>query len=366
MDYLREPAKAADICALIGDFFTTSVFDAARELGIPTYHFFTSGAAALAFFLHFPTVHDRTTQSFKDLPSEVFSFPGLPPLKSTRFPEPILDRDAPAYHGMLYYSQHLPESNGIIVNTFEEFEPKAVQAIHDGACLLNRPTPPIYCIGPLIGEARDRHGCLTWMDKQPSRSVVFLCFGRRGTFSREQIKEIAKGLENSGQRFLWVVKNPKEESADVDLEVLLPEGFPERTRERGLVVKAWAPQAAVLNHPSLGGFVTHCGWNSVLEAVSAGVPMAAWPLYAEQQLIKAVLVEDMKMAVGVEERDEDGFVKGEEVEKRVRELMEGEERRELRERSRKMRELALEAWREKGSSSMALAKLADIWTRGSV
>lgn len=382
VDYLQQPTKATGICALIGQFFTTSLLEAARELGIPTYHFFTSGAAALAFFLHFPTIHDRTTESFKDLPTEVFGFPGLPPLKATHMPELVLDRDEAGYHGMLYFSQHLPESNGIIANTFEEFEPKATQAIEDGTCLLNRPTPPIYYMGPLIGEAcegeghavtADQHCSLTWLDTQPTRSVVFLCFGSRGTFLREQIKEIAKGLENSGQRFLWVVKNPKEgkgkkieESTDVDLEALLPEEFLERTRDRGLVVKAWAPQVAVLNHPSLGGFVTHCGWNSVLEAVVAGVPMVAWPLYAEQQLNKAVLVEDMKMAIGMEESNEDGFVSGEEVEKRVRELMEGEEGRELRERSRKKREMALAAWREKGSSTTALAKLLDIWAHGGV
>ena len=97
------------------------------------------------------------------------------------------------------------------------------------------------------------------------------------------MKEIANGLERSGKRFLWVVKNPPSNdksnqiavTADVDLDALMPEGFLERTKDRGMVVKSWAPQVAVLNHPSVGGFVTHCGWNSVLEAVVAGVPMVA-------------------------------------------------------------------------------------------
>ena len=212
---------------------------------------------------------------------------------------------------------------------------------------------------------------MSWLDTQPIQSVVFLCFGSNGAFSPAQVKEIANGLERSGKRFLWVVKNPPSNdksnqiavTADVDLDALMPEGFLERTKDRGMVVKSWAPQVAVLNHPSVGGFVTHCGWNSMLEAVVAGVPMVAWPLYAEQHLNKAALVEVMKMAIGVEQRDEDMFVSGAEVERRVRELMECEEGRELRERSRKMREMALAAWKDGGSSTTALAKFADVWNQ---
>ena len=183
------------------------------------------------------------------------------------------------------------------------------------------------------------------------------------------MKEIARGLENSGHRFLWVVKNPPKdnsnqrvESDEIDLEFFIPEGFLERTRERGIVVKLWAPQVAVLRHPAVGGFVTHCGWNSVLEAVLAGVPMAAWPLYAEQHMNRAVMVGVMKMAIAVEERDEDRFVSGEEVERIVRELMDSEVGKELRERSRKLREAAEEALTARGSSTAALAKLVKLWS----
>uniref|UniRef100_F6I3X0 UDP-glycosyltransferases domain-containing protein n=1 Tax=Vitis vinifera TaxID=29760 RepID=F6I3X0_VITVI len=141
----------------------------------------------------------------------------------------------------------------------------------------------------------------------------------------------------------------------------MPEGFLERTNNRGMVVKSCAPQVAVLRHQSVGGFVTHCGWNSVLEAVSAGVPMVAWPLHAEQHLNMAVLVENMKMAIGVEQRNGDRFVSGAELERRLKGLMDSEEGRDLRERINKTREMAVEAWREEGSSTTALAKLADIW-----
>jgi len=186
-----------------------------------------------------------------------------------------------------------------------------------------------------------------------------------------QLKEIAEGLERSGHRFLWVVKSPVQEhlgtkqvhdtTGEFELSSVLPSGFIERTKERGRVVRSWAPQVEVLSRESVGGFVSHCGWNSVLEGVVAGVPMIAWPLYAEQHVNRNVMVEDMKVAVAVEQREGDGFVSGDEVEKRVRELMESEKGREIRERSLKFKDMAKDALGESGSSTKALANLVQTW-----
>lgn len=345
-----------------------------KDLNIPTFYFFTSGASTLAAFLQIPKLDKQTFgRSFKDLPNMVFHFEGVPSLRAVHMPEPLLDRDDPAYHDCMYFMSSLQQSDGIIVNTFEDLEPISIKAIANGLCLLDAPrTPPTFYIGPLISPSKheaENDYCLSWLEKQPSQSVVFLCFGSRGTFYPPQVKEIAKGLENSGQRFLWVVKDPPnhekakqaEDNPDVDLDSLLPEGFMERTRDRGLVVKSFAPQVAVLNKDSIGGFVTHCGWNSVLEAVVAGVPMIAWPLYAEQHLNRNILVEDMKMAIPVEQMEGDGFVSGTELEKRVRELMESEKGEELREKSRKMKEKALAAMGPSGSSTKALTKVVELW-----
>ncbi|XP_020547371.1 anthocyanidin 5,3-O-glucosyltransferase-like, partial [Sesamum indicum] len=145
-----------------------------------------------------------------------------------------------------------------------------------------------------------------------------------------------------------------------DLDTLLPAGFLDRTKDRGLVLKSWAPQVAVLNHESVGGFVTHCGWNSVLEGVCAAVPMVAWPLYAEQKMNRVVLVEDMKVALRMEVA-EDEFVEAEEVERRVRELMESEKGREIRKVVEEMSVEGKGAMMEGGSSIAALAKLLQSW-----
>ena len=189
-----------------------------------------------------------------------------------------------------------------------------------------------------------------------------------GAFKGDQLKEIAKGLEMSGHRFLWVVRSPpsnrKEDKfllpPEPNLDELLPEGFLDRTRDRGLVVKKWAPQVAVLSHDSVGGFVTHCGWNSVLEAVRAGVPMVAWPLYAEQRFNKVVLVEEMKLALPMHESD-GGLVVATEVEKRVRQLMDSEDGKLLREVATARKEEAALAMSDGGSSRVELSKLIASW-----
>lgn len=370
-------SKNYTIHGLVVDFFCSAALSVAKELNIPAHYYFTSGAGVLSIFLYFPTIHDTTTKSLKDLKT-LLHIPGVPPIPSTDMPVPLLEREDKAYEYFKYSSCRFPELSGIIVNTFESFESRAVKTASEGLCVPNNRTPPIYCIGPLIAtegpkdDAVTRNGttleCLKWLDSQPGGSVVFLCFGSLGLFSKEQLREIAFGLERSGHRFLWVVRNPPSDKKNValsahpniDLDSLLPEGFLDRTEERGLVLKSWAPQVAVLNHPSVGGFVSHCGWNSVLEAVCAGVPLVAWPLYAEQRLNRILLVEEMKLALPMKE-SESGFVSATEVEERVRGLMESEEGKLIRERTGGMKIAAKVALSEGGSSRAALSKLVESW-----
>ncbi|KAL8251967.1 hypothetical protein R6Q59_035660 [Mikania micrantha] len=365
---LKSISESSNVAAFIIDFFCTAAMSVARRFNLPVYYFFTSGACCLAMFLYIPTIHRTTTESFKDM-NTLIHFPGLPPIPSSDMVVPLLDRTTTDYSDFLEICEQFPKSAGIIINTFDSLEPRAIKAITDGVCVPDQPTPPIYCVGPLVAAGGDdSHECLKWLDLQPMGSVVFLCFGSLGVFTGEQLKEIAKGLEASGHRFLWVVRSPpsnKKEDRflpppEPELDVVLPEGFLNRTKERGLVVKKWAPQVAVLGHKSVGGFVTHCGWNSVLEAVSFGVPMVAWPLYAEQRFNRVVLRDEMKLALSMDELD-GGLVTAAEVEKRVRQLMEADEGEDVRRMVKARKEEASAAMSEGGSSLVALAKLVASW-----
>ncbi|CAI0546434.1 unnamed protein product [Linum tenue] len=368
---LSDLSKSKRVKALVLDFFCNAAVRVADELGIPFYFYFTSCACDLAQFLHFPVTHGASVKGVVDSPVPV---PGLPPVPSEDIPPAMADRSCEAYSDFIDTAHNMVRSAGLIVNSFELLEGKAIRAIAEGKCTPGRRPPPVYCVGPVVEEGKGRncsrrHACLTWLDSQPKGSVVFLCFGSAGVFSRAQITEVAIGLERSGARFLWVVKNlaigggrPTTEDDEFDLGSILPSGFLHRTEGRGFLVKRWAPQVEVLNHESVGGFVTHCGWNSVLESLCAGVPMIGWPLYAEQRLNRHFMVEEMGVALELTE-SEGQIVKAEELEKQVVELMmmvsRSEKGKAVRERVVAVKAGAAVAMSDGGSSRVAVTKLVE-------
>ncbi|TKY68845.1 UDP-glycosyltransferase 72B1 [Spatholobus suberectus] len=199
-------------------------------------------------------------------------------------------------------------------------------------------------------------------------SVLYVSFGSGGTLSQEQITELACGLELSNHKFLWVVRTPSSlandaylsAQNDVDPLQFLPCGFLERTKEQGMVIPSWAPQVQVLSHSSVGGFLTHCGWNSTLESVLKGVPLITWPLFAEQRMNAVVLSEGLK--VGLRPRvSENGLVERAEIVEVIKCLMEGEEGGKMRERMKELKEAATNALKEDGSSTKTLSQLALKW-----
>uniref|UniRef100_A0ACD5VHD0 Uncharacterized protein n=1 Tax=Avena sativa TaxID=4498 RepID=A0ACD5VHD0_AVESA len=367
---LRAFLRSASPAALVVDFFCSSALRVGAELRVPTYFFLTTCVASVALLLYQPVIHERTALSFRDLGGGLVRVPGLPPIPADHLAAAVLDRDSLSNRLFLDLSQQLCGSQGVIVNSCRSLEPRAADAIVSGLCTFpGRRTPPLYCVGPLVKPEEDagakRHACLAWLDGQPEASVAFLCFGSLGRFGAKQTKQIAAGLEASGQRFLWAVRRPhgdEDQLPDDDLDALFPEGFLQRTRDRGLVVMSWAPQREVLAHGAVGGFVTHCGWNSVLEAVMAGVPMLAWPLYAEQRMNKVFLVDEMRLAVAMAGYDKE-MVEAGEVAAKVTWLIDSDGGRELRQRTQAAMQRAKEALSDHGESKAALMNLARQWKR---
>ncbi|KAL5219991.1 hypothetical protein ABZP36_024704 [Zizania latifolia] len=364
---LRELLRSLPaVDALVVDMFCIDELDVAAELAIPAYIFYPSAAGDLAVYLQVPYVSRSAPFAFKDMGDTALNFSGVPPVRALDMPDTMGDRESDVGRTRFHQCSRMPEASGILVNSFEWFETRALKALRGGLCLpAGRSMPQIYYIGPLVDggiteENDERHECLEWLDGQPEQSVVFLCFGSKGSFPAAQLREMAHGLENSGHRFLWAVRNPpppdhRSNFTEVNLEALLPDGFLERTRGRGLVLKNWAPQSAALRHDAVGAFVSHCGWNSSLEAVMSGVPMICWPLYAEQRLNKVHLVEELKVGVVVEGYDEE-LVMADELEAKVRLVMESEEGEKLRERLAMAKEMAADAMKDGGSSDVAFAE----------
>ncbi|KAJ4806776.1 Glycosyltransferase [Rhynchospora pubera] len=340
-DFLTSLSNTNSIRALVVDIFCTDALEIGRQLGIPAYVHFPCAASVLAIYIHLPVFHTTTDTSFKVMECTSLDFPGVPPIPIADVPYTLQDRDTEIYQTRIEKFTQLAEADGILVNSFESLEERAVRALKDGVCLPGRKMPPVYCIGPLVKkengkEIEERHICLTWLDSHPKGSVIFLCFGSVVALLIDQIKQIAIGLERSSQRFLWVLRSTNDENKmfepqpDSDLHLVLPDGFLDRTKNRGMVINSWAPQVDVLNHASIGGFVSHCGWNSTLEAIIAGVPIICWPIFAEQGINKVLLTEEIKVGVVMKGCEEE-FVRPEEVEEKVRWLMASEGRRVLRE-----------------------------------
>ena len=207
--------------------------------------------------------------------------------------------------------------------------------------------------------AIDEHECLKWLNSKKPNSVIYVCFGSMAKFEASQLYEIAMGLEASGQQFIWVVRKRKS-NKDEDEEKWLPEGFEERVKDNGLIIRGWAPQVLILDHESVGGFVTHCGWNSTLEGVCAGVPLVTWPLFAEQFYNEKLVTEILRVGVGVGakkwKRTASGVTR-EAIAKAVRRVMVGEEAEEMRSRVRALKEMAKTAVEAGGSSYSDLTSL---------
>ncbi|KAJ3672447.1 hypothetical protein LUZ60_007168 [Juncus effusus] len=368
LEFLTLLSNTEYVRAVVLDFFCTVALEVTKQLGILTYFFVAFGASDLAVFLHLLEIHEKSTVSLKDMGRTMIPFPGVPLIPACDMPMMLLDRESESYKGFIKLLSPLIKGDGFLINSFESLEPKALVALREGLCLPDHRTPPICCIGPLVNERQEEvengHESLTWLDSQPKDSVVFLCFGSMGAFTPDQIKKIAIGLENSGQRFLWVVRvtddmNKIFEHKPVsDLDTVLPEGFLDRTKDHGMVIKSWAPQIQILQHTSVGGFVTHCGWNSILETLIAGKPMICWPLYSEQRINKIILNEEIKIGVVMEGHDKE-MVEAEEVEKKVRLLMESEEGKMIKEHVIVVQKKAEEALREDGSSSQAFLRFLE-------
>ncbi|KAM5564820.1 anthocyanidin 3-O-glucosyltransferase 5 [Rosa sericea] len=360
--------------ALIIDLFCTQGFDVGKQLSIPVYTFFTPSAAFCAFTLYHPTMDHEVEGEFIDLPEPV-QVPGCSPVRTEDLLDQIRNRKNDEYRYYFGHVRRLCEASGIFLNTWEELEPVPLKAIRENPFYQKIRTPRVYPVGPLIKEhepvTEADAECLAWLDQQPPDSVLFIVLGSGGTLTAAQLTEFAWGLELSQQRFIWVVRKPTDASASAtffnvggdanDPKSYLPEGFVERTRGVGLVVRSWASQVAILRHRSTGGFLSHCGWNSSLESMTCGIPMIAWPLYAEQRANATMLAEEVGVAVKPVKGDGKTVIGREEIERVVKLLMEGEEGKVMRSKAKKLQESAANALNSDGCSYESLARVTKQW-----
>ncbi|CAM8896534.1 unnamed protein product [Rhodiola kirilowii] len=357
------------------DMFCTAMIDVASELGFPSYVYFTSNASFLGLMFHLQELRDEEgvdVTQYRDSDAEFqLGRRFRHPIPASVLPSVVLDKDG-ASKLFLDHAKKFRQAKGILVNTMMELESFAVESLE-----IENHSPKIYPVGPILNLQNDSNEdskakeseILKWLDQHPPSSVVFLCFGSLGSFGPAQVSEIARGLEASGKRFLWSLRRPPPENKVAfpteydNLEGVLPEGFLTRTSELGKII-GWAPQVSVLAHRAIGGFVSHCGWNSILESMWFGVPIATWPMYAEQQVNAFEVVKELGIAVEIRldyrkdyRMQTENVVSAEEIERGVRCLM--EEDSEVRRKMKEMKEVSRVVMREGGSSYAWLGRFID-------
>ena len=357
--YLRE-VEPTPSC-IITDFCNYFTAGVARELNIPRIIFH---GPSCFFILCMHNVREHKAYDGVDDEFEPVVLPNLPlRIEASRAQAPGWFA-GPFWEDVRDKAREAEASaDGVVINTFYELEAEIVEYYKKAI------GKPVWTLGPLSlynkdftskamrgkKSSVDEQQVLSWLDSKEPKSVVYVNFGSLVKTKPSQLVEIGCGLESSSRPFIWVIK---ESEKCPEIDKFMSEGFEERTKDRGLVITGWAPQMVILSHPSIAGFMTHCGWNSILEAVCEGVPMITWPHFADQFLNEKLIVEVLEIGVSVGVKipfyyikEDEVVAKREEVEKAIASLMdEGEEGSERRKRAAEFGEKARKAMEEGGSS----------------
>lgn len=335
----------------------------ARKMNIPHALFWTQCTAVFTIYHHF---YNGATWDSSQVPESVnVAIPSLPELKMGDLPMSFTS----TVHNLQIYLEQLEglsDVSWVLANTFYELD-------HETVDYLRSMRVPFGSIGPCIPSAfldgRNPHdsqmgadpwkatdAVQKWLDKKPPSSVVYIAFGSITILSAQQIYELALGIQCSGQNFLWVIRPPP---GHEDIGELLPAGFVEETKERGMVVN-WCVQLEVLSHPSVAAFMSHCGWNSTLEALSLGVPVLTLGVWTDQTTNSKFLSDVWRTGVRMKKR-EDGTVGREEIERCMRMAVDqrSEAVEEMRKNAMKWKELAKTAMSEGGSSDRNLNEFVE-------
>ncbi|KAG6551801.1 hypothetical protein Mapa_006618 [Marchantia paleacea] len=327
---------------MLADFFLTWAQEAADKLNIPRYMMFTTPAWVPW------SIMTGKVENWAARPDDLVTLPGMSPLR-------IRDCMPPKLPSLVNFK----DAAGLLCNSFEELERGTTDALR--ALLQQHPTSSgkvtkVLPIGPMLrlpgnpDSAAGENGssdCLKWLDSQATASVLYVAFGTQAKVEGETFTAIAQGLEASSVPFLWALRLSTEAE---DLSSVLPPGFIERTKARGFVETKFAPQLQILSHPSTGGHLSHCGWNSTIESICTGVPVISLPMHGDQPLNARALAEVFRTGLTIPKLN--GVLAADDVSKSIRSVMFGGEGLQLRSNAEGLKEAALVCQEEGGSSNI--------------
>nr|XP_023874839.1 7-deoxyloganetin glucosyltransferase-like [Quercus suber]POE83050.1 7-deoxyloganetin glucosyltransferase [Quercus suber] len=285
------------VTCIIADGCMSFTLDAADKFRIACVLFWTPSACGFLSYMHYRHLVKRGLIPLKDasyltngyLETEIDWIPGMKNIRLKDLPSFIrtTDENDIMLNFLIRESERTLRASAVILNTFDSFEQDVLDA-------LSSMLPCLYTIGPLVlldDQIKDDNlkaigsnlwkeelDCVEWLNSKKPNSVVYVNYGSITIMTPQQLIEFAWGLANSEKPFLWIIR-PDLVGGD---SAIVPFEFVTKTKDRGMLA-SWCPQEEILKHPSIGGFLTHSGWNSTLESVCYGVPMVSWPFFAEQQ-----------------------------------------------------------------------------------
>ncbi|KAI3678243.1 hypothetical protein L6452_37528 [Arctium lappa] len=344
---MSEENRGDKSIVVIYDYLMFFAGGVAIDLNLTSIIFRSSSAAYFPAFLARRQLHQQGQFLQQEFVMQDV-VPGLHPLRYKDLPfskSPIED-----WHQLVAIFSKQRNPSAVIWNTVKFLEHEALSKIHEHYQV------PVFAVGPLhkitpsppTNFLEEDTGCITWLDKQAPKSVIYVSFGSLVTLDAKVLTEMAWGLAKSNQPFLWAVRPGS--VRDSEWTEFLPEAFREETRGRSLIVK-WAPQKKVLAHSAVGGFWSHCGWNSTLESISEGVPLICQPFNVDQGVNARYTSYVWKIGVELE------VLERGEMEKMIRRVMVDEEGEEMRVKVGEMKEMVKNAVQNGGCSHDSLEGL---------
>lgn len=337
--------------AIIYDGFLPWALDVAKQFGLLGVVFFTQSCSVNSIYYH-------VQRGLIQLPllgpgPSTVSVPGAPELQPWEVPSFVGQYGSYPFwfHVVLEQFSNIDQVDWVLCNIFYDMEKEVVDWMAKMWKIRTiGPTVPSFYLDKRLEDDKDYNLqffkpntilCKNWLDSKPKHSVIYISFGSAAKLSEEQFEELAQGLKISNQTFLWVVRESE--------QAKLPKRFIDETSELGLVV-SWASQLEVLSHEATCCFVTHCGFNSVLEALCIGVPVVGVPQYTDQGTNAKFMEDVWRVGIRAKIDENKGIVRREEVEKCIREMMGGKKKEEFMMNVAKWKKLAKQAMDEGGSS----------------
>ncbi|XP_047335357.1 UDP-glycosyltransferase 86A1-like [Impatiens glandulifera] len=354
---LSEKENCLPVNCLIVDTFFVWPSIIADKYDLVNVSFWTEPALVLTLYYHLDLLKQNSHFASQDNRIDTIDYiPGVPSIDPKDLMSYLKSSDIwTPVHQIIYKSfTDVKKADFIICNTINELEPETISAIHK--------KQPTYAIGPIFPRGFTKgpvatsmlaeSDCIQWLNSKPERSILYISFGSYAHTTKHDIVEIANGLLLSGLGFIWVLRPDIVSSDDTDF---LPEKFLENVGSGGLVVP-WCSQIDVISHPSIGGFLTHCGWNSILESIWCAVPLLCYPLLTDQFTNRKLVVDDWK--VGINLCDEEEITK-DEVTKKMNTLMDGKESEETRKEIKRIKTVLEDSLGLNGSSERNLKEFVE-------